>query len=422
MAHAAGPRILIVEDNPVDGHILKLFIQRNLPSQITMVSDGLEGLNHALEHPPDVLILDLSLPSLRGEDICRVLRSFPEHRSLPIMVISGLPDSKRREMELLGFGANLYLGKPLSEKEVTRSINQLLGRVSAPTTDVPTTRDPHPPPADNTPRIKVTQDQETPDFQGYEILEIIGSGGMGTVYKAEQKMLKRIVALKVILNVEGENSDQFRRFQREAVLMARMTHPNIVGIYEANASQMTNYIAMELMSEGSLEDAVRTHRLRGEQMPNIFRQCCDALEYLHGMGVIHNDLKPANILINEHKVTKLSDFGISRYLYSSIDSESGRWFRGAGTPGYISPEVSSGSTGTAQSDQYSLARTFVRIYELPRRSAGGARPISLAEKRPDLPKGLCDALEKAQKWDPANRFPSIREFRDEVLAHMSALL
>ncbi len=423
------PKILIIEDNPVDALVAKRALHEEGYVNITTIEDGLKGLNFCLVNHVDLLILDLGLPSVEGVEICRMLRSSSLTHKLPIIITSALEDSKQRELELLGIGADKYLEKPLDPKELSTQIEQLLQqkkRRRKYQDDAPTVVQNH-----SSTEIDLTlvdsqqdvpihpSDPNTPpledDFEGFKILSLLGSGGMGTVYKARQTILNRIVALKVLLVPETNVAETLKRFHREAMLMAQLNHPNIVQIYNASTSNFTFYIVMEYMSEGSLSNALLYQTFKIHDFPDLVEDSVNAINYLHSHEVIHNDIKPGNILRSFDNAYKISDFGISRYTDTHRIAESGQWLRGAGTPGYRSPEVAAGNRCTELSDQYSLARTLQRVFDI-HEPCQSKKPLS--ETRPDLPKNFIAVFEKAMNYYPKDRYPTLDDFRSELFSNM----
>ncbi len=199
-----------------------------------------------------------------------------------------------------------------------------------------------------------TAPSTTPSAIGtrYQILDELGRGGMGVVYKASDTQLKRPVALKVV-NKALSDSDEFRqRFLREAQAAARITHPNIVGVYDACANPNEQaYIAMEYVEGMSLGSLIhKKGRLKPLDAIALAGQACAALAAIHEAGIIHRDVKPDNILIAKGGNVKLTDFGLAR----GEDSRLTRTGTSMGTPAYMSPEQVLGKEADARSDLYSL--------------------------------------------------------------------
>ncbi|HVS35615.1 MAG TPA: serine/threonine-protein kinase, partial [Gemmataceae bacterium] len=184
-----------------------------------------------------------------------------------------------------------------------------------------------------------------PPIPGYEILGLIGQGGMGVVYKARHLALDRVVALKMILRGALSDHDAVKRFRAEAQAAAQLQHPNIVQVHEVGEAGGRPYIAMEFVEGGDL-----ARRIRGQPMPP--RECARLVETLaramqlaHSRNVVHRDLKPANVLLTADGTPKITDFGLARRL----DGDSGETQAGAviGTPSYMAPEQASGQAHEA---------------------------------------------------------------------------
>ena len=169
----------------------------------------------------------------------------------------------------------------------------------------------------------------------YEILEVIGRGGMGTVYKARQHNLDRIVALKM-LSEEMASDPEFRaRFQQEAQVVARLNHPNIVAVYDIEPYQATFCIIMEFVDGKSLQKIIDEGGLPERDVLLIGAQIARALHYAHEQGVVHRDVKPDNILVTRENIAKITDFGIARFRESKLRTQTGI---SMGTPRFMSPE------------------------------------------------------------------------------------
>jgi len=194
---------------------------------------------------------------------------------------------------------------------------------------------------------------------GCLIMEVIGQGGMGVIYKARQKSLDRIVALKVLAPHLANDINFVTRFQREARSIARVNHPNILAVYDVGDDQNVNYMIMELIDGASLAE-VQTER-RGaipwEESANFVKQAAQGLEAAQAAGIIHRDIKPENLMVTKKGVIKVSDFGLAKESdasNTSIDAV-------MGTPAFMSPEQCDGKKVDGRSDIYSLGGTFYRL-------------------------------------------------------------
>lgn len=186
----------------------------------------------------------------------------------------------------------------------------------------------------------------------YEVLETIGRGGMGTVYKARQTNLDRIVAIKM-LSEELASDPEFRaRFQQEATVVARLNHPNIVQVHDIEAHNNTFCIIMEFVDGENLQAKIdRDVTLPEDEVVRIGAQVARALAYAHSKGVIHRDIKPDNIHVTPKGVAKVMDFGIARFMDSKLKTQTGI---SMGTPKFMSPEQVTGKNVDGQTDLYSL--------------------------------------------------------------------
>lgn len=193
----------------------------------------------------------------------------------------------------------------------------------------------------------------------YRIDGELGSGAMGVVFKAFDKTLQRSVALKELPAVFTKDPERRARFRREALTLARLTHPGIVSIYDLLDDGNRMVLVMELVPGGTLAELIAQKApLPVPEACRLVAQVCETLDHVHQNGIIHRDLKPANILIDEHRRLRVTDFGMARLL-----QEGGLTLEGSivGTPAYMSPEQAAGKASDVRSDIYSLGVIF---YEL----------------------------------------------------------
>lgn len=185
----------------------------------------------------------------------------------------------------------------------------------------------------------------------YEIVEEVARGGMGIVYKAQDTVLGRIVAYKVLGENLRENSTAVKYFLREARAAAALSHPNIVTIFDAGEQSGEYYMAMEFVEGTTLKELIkRTGALPNEQIEYIMINCCRALEYAHSKGVIHRDIKSGNVMITRDRTLKVMDFGLAKFLREYQNNHTQQ----VGTPFYMSPEQIVGRNVDFRSDLYSL--------------------------------------------------------------------
>ena len=193
------------------------------------------------------------------------------------------------------------------------------------------------------------------EFGDYEILDEIGRGGQGVVYRARQKSLNRLVALKVIALGHWATDTHLKRFRREAEAAASLEHPRIVPIYEIGERDGTCYFSMKLAEGGQLDQLVRKEPMPVRKAAELIAKLAHTVHYAHQRGVLHRDLKPGNILIDTDGEPHLTDFGLARLV--ETDSTVTRTKEVLGTPSYMAPEQARGENArlTSATDVYGLA-------------------------------------------------------------------
>jgi serine/threonine-protein kinase len=255
----------------------------------------------------------------------------------------------------------------------------------------------------------------------FKLVDLLGQGAMGKVFRAEDVTLRRYVALKVLptRTKEGQRDHKIDQFVREARSAATIDHPNAVTVYEIGESSGVHYIAMELVEGGNLEKLIKASGpMEIDRACQIAAEAAEALAAAHAMGVIHRDVKPSNLLLARNGRCKLADFGLARY-----DDPEDLTPRGecVGTPCYIAPELPLGQKATAQSDIYSLgcALWFLLTGKPPFEAKSkqdmmkmhvyAALP-DLRERRGDVPERLVETITRACAKNPADRFESADQF------------
>src|SRR5262245_54558385 len=236
----------------------------------------------------------------------------------------------------------------------------------------------------------------------YEILEPLGSGGMGEVYRARDERLGRIVAIKVLRQDLAADPDRIERFEREARSASALNHPNIVTIHDVGVEGSTSYIAMEWVDGASLRELVAA----GKPQPppvvvKIGAQIAEGLAKAHGAGIVHRDLKPDNVMVTGDGLVKILDFGLAKLspaaadLGSQLATQSGGTVAGVlvGTVGYMSPEQATGAVVDYRSDQFALG---IILYEL----ATGKRAFGRASAPQTLAAIIEDEVERVETHNP----------------------
>ena len=260
----------------------------------------------------------------------------------------------------------------------------------------------------------------------YEIIEKIGAGAMGTVYRARDTVLDREIALKTIRTGPQVEPELHERFYREARACAGLQHPSIVVVYDFGEIDQIAYIAMELLHGSDIRKII-DRRLEIPLVKKIdaMAQVCEALAYAHRHGIVHRDVKPSNLFIIDSKCTKVLDFGIAR-LPSSMLTGAGRIL---GTPNYMAPEQLLGEPSDARADLFSAAVVFFEflVYshpfksdQIPHRIVKG-EPDSLFDHDAKLPILLERILKRAMAKDPERRYRTGSEFAGDLRAILEAL-
>jgi serine/threonine-protein kinase len=267
----------------------------------------------------------------------------------------------------------------------------------------------------------------------YELVELVGTGGMSSVYKAHDRLLERNVALKILHPHYGDDEEYVERFRREARAVAQMSHPNIVTVIDRGEDEDRQYIVFEYVDGENLKQMVeRTGPLPARRAVELGIEMAEALAFAHQHGLVHRDVKPQNVLLTPDGEARVTDFGIAR----SLDVEHGVTQTGTvlGTSNYLSPEQASGKPVTPATDVYSLGVVMFELLtaELPFPGETFVAvamkhindpPPDLRELRPDVPLRLVAAIERALEKDPARRFGSMDQFGWELkqcLAEMGA--
>lgn len=257
----------------------------------------------------------------------------------------------------------------------------------------------------------------------YEILQLLGEGGMGAVYKARDSELDRIVVLKLIRPELAKNPEILRRFKQELILARQVTHKNVIRIFDLGQSDGIKFITMDFVEGQDLRRLLLEQgKFPPEQAARIMLQICRALEAAHGEGVIHRDLKPQNIMLDKKGRVYVMDFGIARSAYLPGMTQTGALI---GTPEYMSPEQARGEKLTERSDLFSLGVIF---YELLTGKSPYPDDAALAtlwkrlqekpkppiEVDPAVPKPLNDIVMKSLEIKPEDRWGSAHEMVQQL--------
>lgn len=267
----------------------------------------------------------------------------------------------------------------------------------------------------------LTPGELAPHFPQLEIIECLGRGGMGVVYKARQKSLNRLVALKLLAPERAGDPEFAARFEREAQALAALNHPHIVSVYDFGQAGGFYFLLMEFVDGVNLRQLIKAKRLSPKEALSIVPPVCEALQCAHDHGIVHRDIKPENLLIDKAGTVKIADFGIAKIVAASAGEKTGAATPGAsgaatlalGTPDYAPPEQR-GANGEVdhRADIYSLG---VVLYEM----LTGERPknrIEAPSKRVQVDFRIDEIVLRALEKTPELRFATAAEFRTRVEA------
>jgi serine/threonine protein kinase len=251
-----------------------------------------------------------------------------------------------------------------------------------------------------------------PFFPQLEILDLIGQGGMGTVYKARQRSLDRLVALKILLPGTAADPAFEERFVRESRTLAQLTHPNIVTVFDSGRAGGYFYLVMEYVDGVNLRTAIDTRALSPADALPVVRQVCDALQHAHDAGIVHRDIKPENILLDSRGRVQIADFGLAKLLgQTPIEISLTATHQVLGTFRYMAPEqLERPMSVDHRADIYSLG---VVLYEL----LTGELPLgrfALPSERGTAGAGLDRVVLRALERDPVRRYQHASELKTDV--------
>jgi serine/threonine-protein kinase len=264
-----------------------------------------------------------------------------------------------------------------------------------------------------------------PEIPGHEVLGRIGRGGMGIVYRARDVRLGRVVALKTLAEARYATGEQVERFLDEARAVARLQHPNIVGIHAIGEHEGQPYLSLEYVDGDSLARRLADGPMAPRAAAELIETLARAIDAAHRAGVVHRDLKPANVLMTADGVPKVGDFGLAKLM----DSESARTWSGQvlGTPSYMAPEQAEGHSGRAgpPADVYALgAILYQALTGRPPflgdsaletlKLVAGTDPVPPTRLRPGVPRDLETICLKCLEKDPSRRYESAAAMADDV--------
>lgn len=338
-------KILVVEDDLALLETLKSFLETE-DFEVITAGDGEKGLDQASRERVDLIVLDLGLPSIDGFEVCRRLRA--QDNMTPVIMLSGEKKDELDKATGLDVGADDYVVKPFGTKELLSRIKAVLRRA--------------------TPKVEERGDYyartQTLDITPktfkkgsiiagrYEILEELGRGGMGRVFRVADKKIGEEVALKLLNPAVAADKKTIERFRNELKIARKIAQRNVCRMFDLSDEEGMPYITMEYVPGEDLKSLlIKTGQLTVKKVVSITKQVCEGLAEAHRMGVVHRDLKPQNIMIDKEGNARIMDFGIARSLTMKGITEAGTVM---GTPDYMSPEQLEGQDIDQRSDIYSL--------------------------------------------------------------------
>ena len=269
----------------------------------------------------------------------------------------------------------------------------------------------------------------------YRVLEALGAGGMGVVYKAEDVKLGRMVALKFLPGDRSHDRATTERFLREARAASSLNHPHICTIYEVDEHEGSPFLAMELLEGRTLDRRIDGRPLEMGILLRLAQQIADGLDAAHARGVLHRDIKPANIFVTDRDQAKLLDFGLAKLTHDALDAGSAtqrptallttRQGTAMGTVAYMSPEQARGEDLDARSDVFSFGVVLYEMATGQQTFQGGTTalvfdailnrdPRAPIELNANVPVALERVIARALDKDRATRYQSVAEMRDEL--------
>lgn len=264
------------------------------------------------------------------------------------------------------------------------------------------------------------QEQGLPQIPGYRILGVLGKGGMGTVYRAEQVSLSRQVALKVLNHEQTQDASFVGKFVAEAQAAAKLHHPHVVSVFDVEHDGDTYYYAMELMQDGSCEDWLRQNgTMPVDRALQVIADAAAGLAYAESLGIVHRDIKPDNLMLDQHGAIKIADLGLASTA-AEIPEE-----RAIGTPHFMAPEQVLNKNVDHRTDLYALGCTFYRLVtgRTPFRGKSVKDilraqvkddPESASKVNPEVPPEVSAIIQRLMEKDADDRYQTANELLEEL--------
>lgn len=419
--------ILIVDDEEDIRSFLRLVLEaEGFP--VRTATGAIEALQEIQHEKPEILLLDLMMPHINGEELCRMIRKDESFFDIHIIMVSARADTLSK-VSCLESGADDYLVKPIDAKELiarVKSTMRMLRRgrgvgdfLDSKTLQMETTASsPYDTPL-AMPRIK-------PRYGSFRVESLVGSGGMGNVFKGYDEQLERTVAIKVLSRSLSSSPKFVQKFRREAKIVASADHPGIAGIYTFGEQDGDFYFTMQWCSGGSIQDLIqRKGHVELLTAVDIVIQCIDALDAALAKGIVHRDIKPSNVMFDQHQRIKIVDFGLA----TADETKSHVTPSGMhGTPDYMAPEQAQ-SEGRVdhRADIYSLGIMFYLLLygKLPFASRSAMEMVIKHATEPfpeydpqggGVPREAFEIMKKMTEKDPENRYQDYASCRRDLVS------
>jgi CheY-like chemotaxis protein/predicted Ser/Thr protein kinase len=429
------PRLLVVDDDSMNRDMLSRRLARH-GYEVATAADGFEALELTAIRPFDLVLLDVMMPGIDGFEVLRRLRqTYPVH-SLPVVMATarGGSDSVVKALQL---GANDYVTKPFDfDVLLARIQTQLVLRRAVVAAAAANAGDALTLAAGavaaKPPRTELPWTGPAARRIGrYQLEEQIGKGGMGVVYLARDPALDRPVAVKMLRDdilaaAPGDSREPRERFAREARAVARLSHPNIVTIFDVGEDEGRPFIVMEFLSGETLARLVSADQaLPLRRRLELMEQLCRGLAHAHDAGIVHRDVKPSNLIVTTDGVLKILDFGIARLKSRLAVQHETQTTTVIGTLAYMAPEQLAGEPGDVRSDVFAAGAVFYELLSRRRarpvtgmlpRELLAQRPEPIARLCPELPPDLVAIVDKALQLDPEARYQNLATMARELRA------
>lgn len=420
-------RILVVDDSSQLRASLTDQL-RKLGFEVDSAIDGQDGLAKAKKFRPALIIMDIHMPRMDGLAATKKMREDADLAHTPIILLAALGE-EQDIIEGIDAGADEYLIKPFRHPELATKVRILLRKVgtAARKLDETTVQGLESGQEDDraVTRFKETGQIVSKDFAGFTIVDKLGQGGTATVYRALEPINLKPVALKVISPFAAVKDGFLKRLQRSNEISVKLVHAHIVRTYTMGEYQDVHFMVQELVDGSPLDRYVDNpdERLDEKRARNLMTQAAHALAYLEQHKLIHRDVKPGNIYVNQDDIAKLGDFGLSRLIDDTGQTAEGYLL---GTPHYISPEQANGAKDLdTRSDLYSLGATFFHLLAGQPVFPGDnlqqvvlahltKDPVPLKPLAPEFSDVFCAVIDRLVKRNRDERFASARELVDAL--------